>query len=159
MSILYYDLNRDLEAEEEFGAVYASKEKLFHESDFVSVHLPLSKETRHFIGRNELKMMKPTAILVNTARGGIIEETALSDVLAQKALFGAGLDVFEEEPLSLTSPLRQLDNVVLTPHLGYATTQAVSQTWVGSVQNILRFMKGQTPHWIVNPQAQRAPRR
>jgi lactate dehydrogenase-like 2-hydroxyacid dehydrogenase len=140
-------------------ATLVSLDTLVREADVISIHCPLTPHTRHLVGASELQSMKPTAILVNTARGGIIDEAALSDVLTQKHLFGAGLDVFEEEPLSPISPLRQLDNVVLTPHLGYATTQAVSQTWVGSVQNILRFVKGQTPHWIVNPQAQMAPRR
>jgi phosphoglycerate dehydrogenase-like enzyme len=134
-------------------------ETLLREADVVTIHCPLTPQTHHLLGAQELQSLKSTAIVVNTARGGIIDEAALYHSLSQGCLFGAGLDVFEEEPLSATSPLRQLDNVVLTPHFGYATTQAVSQTWIGSVQNILRFLTGHSPHWIVNPEAQAAAQR
>ena len=126
-------------------------EKLLQESDIISIHCPLNTQTRHLIGKEQLKLLKPTAILVNTARGAIIDEKALIEALEKEQLFGAGLDVFEEEPLSPTNPLRRLENVVLTPHLAYATKKAVSDTWIGSVGNILRFIKGKKPNWIVNP--------
>jgi lactate dehydrogenase-like 2-hydroxyacid dehydrogenase len=140
-------------------AELVSLETLLQEADVITIHCPLTPQTRHLLGAQELQYLKSTAILVNTARGGIIDEAALSHALTQRHLFGAGLDVFDEEPLSATSPLRQLDNVVMTPHFAYATTQAVSQTWERSIRNIFRFLTGQTPHWIVNPEAQSAAQR
>jgi lactate dehydrogenase-like 2-hydroxyacid dehydrogenase len=154
MRVLAYDPYITSSRAQRHYAQLVSLEKLLYEADVITIHCPLNDQTRHLLGAPELQHLKPTAILVNTARGGIIDEGALHHALSHKQLFGAGLDVFEEEPLSATSPLRQLDNVVLTPHFGYATTQAVSQTWVESVQNILRFLTGQTPHWIVNPETQ-----
>jgi phosphoglycerate dehydrogenase-like enzyme len=153
MRVLAYDPHITPSRAQRHYAQLVSLETLLREADVISIHCPLTDQTRHLLGAQELQLLKPTAILVNTARGGIIDESALYHALSHKQLFGAGLDVFEEEPLSTTSPLRQLDNVVLTPHFGYATTQAVSQTWVESVRNILRFLTGQTPHWIVNPEA------
>jgi phosphoglycerate dehydrogenase-like enzyme len=154
MRVLAYDPHITPSRAQRHYAQLVSLETLLCEADVISIHCPLTDQTRHLLGARELQFLKPTAILVNTARGGIIDESAVHHALSHKQLFGAGLDVFEEEPLSATSPLRKLDNVVLTPHFGYATTQAVSQTWVESVQNILRFLTGQTPHWIVNPEAQ-----
>jgi phosphoglycerate dehydrogenase-like enzyme len=154
MRVLAYDPFVSQSRAQRDYAQLVSLETLVREADVIAIHCPLTPQTHHLLGARELQYLKSTAILVNTARGGIIDEAALSSALAQGHLFGAGLDVFEEEPLSPTSPLRQLDNVVLTPHFAYATTQAVSQTWVGAVHNILRFLTNQTPHWIVNPQAQ-----
>lgn len=126
-------------------------EKLLRESDIISIHCPLTPRTWHLIGAEQLKLLKPTAILVNTARGAVIDEKALIEALEKEQLFGAGLDVFEEEPLSPANPLRRLENVILTPHLAYATKKAVSNTWIGAVGNILRFIKGKNPNWILNP--------
>lgn len=159
MRVLAYDPYVTPSHAQRYYTRLVSLEKLLHEADVISIHCPLTDQTRHLLGARELQYLKPTAILVNTARGGIIDEGALHHALSHAQLFGAGLDVFEEEPLSATSPLRQLDNIVLTPHFGYATTQAVSQTWVESVQNILRFLNGKTPYWIVNPEAQRVAQR
>lgn len=159
MRVLAYDpFIASARAQRDYAQL-VSLETLLQEADVISIHCPHTPQTHHLLGARELGCLKSTAILVNTARGGIIDETALCRALTQGHLFGAGLDVFEEEPLSATSPLRQLENVVLTPHFAYATTQAVSQTWVGSVQNILRFVTGQTPYWIVNPRARDAAQR
>ena len=134
-----------------YHAQLVDLEKLLRESDIISIHCPLTPRTWHLIGTEQLKLLKPTAILVNTARGAIIDEKALIEALEKEQLFGAGLDVFEEEPLSPTNPLRRLENVILTPHLAYATKKAVSNTWIGAVGNILRFIKGKNPNWILNP--------
>jgi D-3-phosphoglycerate dehydrogenase len=159
MRVLAYDpFVLPARAQREYAQL-VSLETLLREADVIAIHCPLTPQTHHLLGARELQQLKSTAILVNTARGGIIDEAALSRALVQGRLFGAGLDVFEEEPLSPTSPLRQLDNVVLTPHFAYATTQAVSQTWVGAVCNILRFLTDQTPHWIVNPEARHTAQR
>lgn len=159
MRVLAYDPYIVPSRAQRHYAQLVSLETLLREADVITIHCPLTAQTRHLLGAPELQYLKSTAIVVNTARGGIVDEVALYHALSQGHLFGAGLDVFEEEPLSATSPLRQLENVVLTPHFGYATTQAVSQTWIGSVQNILRFLTGHTPHWIVNPAAQAAVQR
>jgi D-3-phosphoglycerate dehydrogenase len=117
------------------------------------VNCPLNEATYHLLGREQLELLKPTAILVNTARGKIIDERALADVLGDEKFFGAGLDVYEEEPLNRDSPLRRLDNVVLTNHISPLTREAMSETRRSSIRNILRFIKGERPHWVVNPSA------
>jgi phosphoglycerate dehydrogenase-like enzyme len=126
---------------------------LLKESDVVSVNCPLTKETRHLISAEKLKLLKPNGILVNTARGPIIDEAALVKILKNRSIFGAGLDVYEEEPLKPTSPLRELDNVVLTSHLGSWTREAQSKKWQNGITNIMRFVRGDRPYWIVNPTA------
>lgn len=134
-----------------YHAQLVDLEKLLRESDIISIHCPLTPSTWHLISAEQLKLLKPTAILVNTARGAVIDEKALIEALEKEQLFGAGLDVFEEEPLSPASPLRRLEKVILTPHLAYATKKAVSNTWIGAVGNILRYIKGENPNWILNP--------
>jgi phosphoglycerate dehydrogenase-like enzyme len=126
---------------------------LLREADVVSVHCPLTAETRHIIGREQLKLMKPTAILVNTARGQVIDEAALVEALEGRRIMAAALDVFEQEPLDPASPLRKLNNVVLTGHIASSTREAFSKTWQGGIDNILRFVKGERPHWVINPAA------
>lgn len=133
------------------GSQLVDLETVLRESDVVSIHTPLTPETKHLIGRKQLNLLKPTAILVNTARGPIVDETALAEALEKKKFFGAGIDVFEEEPLSPSSPLRKLDNVVLTPHTSSSTKEAFKNTYKGSVNNILRFIEGKRPNWAVNP--------
>ncbi len=105
------------------GVTYAGKDHLMATSDIISIHVILSKRTRGLISRDDLARMKPTAYLVNTARGPIVDEAALLDALQRRAIAGAALDVFSEEPLPRDHPLRKLDNVVLTPHLGYVTAE------------------------------------
>ncbi len=141
-----------------YNARLVDLETLLRESDVVSVHCPLTPETRHLLGSQQLRLLKPTAILVNAARGGIVDENALIETLEKEEIFGAGLDVFEKEPLSPSSPLQRLENVVLTSHIGSSTEKAFNSTWKAAVQNILRFVKGERPHWIVNPSVVNARR-
>jgi phosphoglycerate dehydrogenase-like enzyme len=122
------------------------------ESDVVTVNVPHKSDTRHLIGEQELGMMKTSAILVNTARGAVIEEKALIQSLREGRLKGAGLDVHEEEPLDPHSPLLQLENVVLTPHIASSTRVAVEMTYRAAVSNVIRFVQGQRPNGIVNPE-------
>jgi len=136
-----------------YGAQLVDLGTLLKESDIVSVNCPLTPETLHLLGEEQLRLLKPTAILVNTARGAIIDEKALIEALESRKLFGAGLDVFEDEPLSQDSLLRKFENVVLTSHIASSTKEAFSKTWKGAVENILRFIKGERPHWVVNPEA------
>ena len=124
------------------GAEYASKDELFRRSDFITIHLVLSGRTRGLIGANELGLMKPTAYLINTSRGPIVDEAALLAALRDKKIAGAGLDTFDVEPLPLDHPLRKLDNVVLTPHLGYVATQNYRAYFAGVVDDIRAFLDG-----------------
>jgi glyoxylate reductase len=150
MNIVYNDVKRDRELESATGAEYKTLEQLLKISDFVSLHVPLLPSTRHLIGEKELKMMKKTAFLVNTARGPIIDERALVRALAKKEIAGAGLDVYECEPLIDCDPkdnldLRKMDNVVLTPHTASATDATRQQMSVIAAQNILAFIQNKKP--------------
>jgi phosphoglycerate dehydrogenase-like enzyme len=120
----------------------ASKERLLEESDFVTIHLILSRRTRGLLGADELKRMKPTAYLINTSRAAIVHREALLQALRERRIAGAGLDVFEEEPPSADDPLRSLPNVLATPHLGYVS-QANYRTYYGeAVEDIVAFLDG-----------------
>ncbi len=158
MKVLAYDPYVLPEHAQLYNAHLVDLETLLRESDVVSINCPLTSETRHLLGPQQLRLLKPTAILVNAARGGIVDENALIEVLRKEEIFGAGLDVFENEPLSSTSPLRKLENVVLTPHIGSSTEEAFNSTWKAAVENILRYIKGERPYWIVNPSAVNARR-
>ncbi len=125
------------------GVEYAaSKEDLLRQSDIVSIHIPLTPASRALIGANELGLMKPTALLINTSRGPIVEEAALIAALRERKIAGAGFDVYDIEPLPLEHPLRKLDNVVLTPHLGYASAQNYRAYFAGVVEDIRGFLDG-----------------
>lgn len=135
-----------------FGAELVSLEKLLKESDIVSISVPLTHETRHMIGEEQLSMMKKSAFLINICRGAVIDERALVECLQKGGIQGAGLDVFEIEPLPQGSPLLRMENVVLTPHLASSTTEAVEKTYRGAVANVIRYLKGLKPHWIIDPE-------
>ena len=127
MKVLYADSVRlTTEEEKGLGIEYRPLDDLLRESDFVSVHTPLTPDTRHLINAEKLKIMKPSAILINTARGAVIDEEALIVALKEHWIAGAGLDVYEKEPLDPKNPLLELDNAVLVPHMGSATTQTRS---------------------------------
>jgi D-3-phosphoglycerate dehydrogenase len=123
MNLLVYDTIQSLEFAEQTGAKYVDPDTLFRESDFVTLHLPLVPETKHMVGKRKLELMKPTAVLINTSRGGVVDEGALAEALRRGKIAGACLDVYEREPLR-DSPLLKLPNVVLTPHLGASTREA-----------------------------------
>jgi glyoxylate reductase len=152
MRVLYWTPRRKPEAEErEAGLTYVPFDELLRESDFVSLHSPLNAETRHQIGAREFRLMKKTAFLINTARGPIVDEAALTRALVKKQIAGAGLDVFEFEP-KVSPELRGLKNVVLNPHLGSATVEVREEMAGIVVDNILAFLDGRRPPNIVNPQ-------
>lgn len=152
MRILYWGPRRMEEAEEKaLGATYVELDDLLKESDFVSVHAAMRPETRHLIGERAFSLMKPTAILVNTARGPIVDEAALARALAEKRIAGAGLDVFENEP-EVHPGLVGLDNVVMVPHLGSAVRE-VRETMANEVvDNVLAILDGKRPPGCVNPE-------
>ncbi|MBF8288404.1 MAG: hypothetical protein HW381_1512 [Candidatus Rokubacteria bacterium] len=139
------------------GAAYVPLETLLAESDVVSLHTRLSDQTRGLITAPRLALMKPTAYLINTARGPIVDEAALVGALRERRIAGAALDVFDEEPLPAGHPLAALDNVVLTPHLGFVTHEAYDVFFRGAVDNILRWLDGGLPERTLNPAARRAP--
>jgi len=147
INFIYYDLKRNEQAEKEFGVQFVSLEDLMKNSDFVSIHVPLTPETKHLVGDKELRLMKKTAYLINTSRGAVIEEAALVKVLQERAIAGAGLDVYENEP-KLSEGLVQLDNVVLLPHIASASFDTRSKMSEMAAQNIVAVLSGQAP---INP--------
>ena len=140
MKVIAWSQNLTPEKCQEAGVAYAGKEDLFRQADIVSIHLVLSQRSRGLVGANELALMKPSAYIINTSRGPIIEETALLAALRGKTIAGAGLDVFDVEPLPPDHPLRKMDNVVLTPHLGYVATQNYRAYFAGVVDDIRAFL-------------------
>jgi glyoxylate reductase len=154
MRVLYHDSQRHAAADESpLNAEYRDFDDLLKASDFVSVHVPYSGETHHLIGERELKLMKPTAVLINTSRGSVVDEEALARALEAGWLAGAGLDVYEKEPLDAGSPLLRMENVTLAPHIGSATTPARSEMGRLTAENLLAALRGDAPiHWL-NPDA------
>jgi phosphoglycerate dehydrogenase-like enzyme len=126
----------------EAGVEYAAKEDLFRQADFVTIHLQLSERSRGLIGAKDLGLMKPTAFLINTSRGPIVDQDALLAVLRERRIAGAGLDVFDVEPLPLDHPFRHLDNAVITPHLGYVTAENYRLYFRDIVDDIRAFLDG-----------------
>lgn len=153
MRILYHNRNRiDISGENMPASEYVSLNKLLQEADFVSLNVPLTGETKHLIGAKELGLMKPTAYLINTARGPVVDERALLDCLRKKKIGGAGLDVYENEP-ALTPGLETLDNVILLPHVGSGTIETRMRMATMAVQHLIEGLSGQVPGHLVNPEA------
>ena len=150
MTIIAWSQNLTDDRAAECGAVRVSKEELLAQSDFVTVHLVLSDRTHSLIGADELRRMKPSACLINTSRGPIVEEAALIQAIEQGSIAGAGLDVYDTEPLPSGHPYRTLPNVVLTPHIGYVTEDSYRMFFGGIVENIEAWLAGQ-PIRILSP--------
>ena len=150
MKVIAWSQNLTHERCKEVGAEYSSKDDLFRNADFVSIHLQLSDRTRGLVTAKELGLMKKTAYVINTSRGPIIEEQALRDALNKKQIAGAGLDVFDVEPLPLDHPYRKMDNVVITPHLGYVSQQNYEKYYPDIVENIRGFLDGK-PTRVIAP--------
>ena len=148
MEIVAWSQNLTADVTGPLGVELVDKASLFQRSDFVTIHLVLSARTRGLVGDAELAAMKPTAFLINTARGPIVDEPALMTALRNRRIAGAGLDVYDEEPLPADHPLRRLDNVVLTPHLGYVTIENYRVAYGEAVDNIRSFLAG-TPLRII----------
>ena len=144
MEILYHNRSRDESAEGELGARYLELEDLLREADFVSIHTPLTPETRHLIGAEQLGMMKPSSVLVNTSRGPVVDEDALADALAEERIFAAGLDVYEEEP-KVHPKLLDLENVVLAPHIGSASFETRDRMATLAAENVAAVLRGEKP--------------
>ncbi len=152
MRVLYYKRERRHDWEEELGVEYADMERLLQSSDFVTLHVPLTEETICMIGKAELELMKNTAILVNIARGPVIDHYALYDALTTGQIAGAALDVTEPEPLNIDHPLLGLDNVIIAPHLGSATIQTRTKMMTMAMENLLAGLKKEPlPYGIPQP--------
>ena len=142
MDIVAWSQNLTAEKCREAGVEYVARDDLFRRADFLSIHVQLSQRTRGLVGPRELGLMKPRSYLINTSRGPIVDEAALIAALRNKTIAGAGLDVFDVEPLPVGHPLRGLDNVVLTPHLGYVAEQNYRAFFGGMVEDIRAFLDG-----------------
>jgi phosphoglycerate dehydrogenase-like enzyme len=143
MNVVAWSQNLTAERAAEIGATLVDRDELFQASDVLSVHLVLSERTRGIVGRRELDLMKPSAILVNTSRGPIVDEDALVEALEQRKIRSAGVDVFEVEPLPSDHPFRSLDNMICTPHLGYVTEDCYRVFFGDVVEDIEAFLDGQ----------------
>src|SRR6266851_2956783 len=149
-TIIYYDPFRlSVERERELGVTYVSLDALLRQADAVTVHVPLNAATRNLIDAESLSLMKPTAVLVNTARGGLVDEKALAVALRDGQILGAGLDVLSEEPPPLDHPLLELANVILTPHSAGPTWQSFPRRFANCFANIERVQNGKPPLWVV----------
>ena len=144
MEILYAGRSRKEQAESEFEAQYRELDELLRECDFVSIHTPLTEETTHLIGAEELEKMKPQAVLVNTSRGPLVDEAALADALEQGRIFAAGLDVYEEEP-EVHPKLLELENVVLAPHIGSASVETRDKMAATAGEDLRAVLRGERP--------------
>lgn len=140
--VLYYDIVRQEQAERDLGVRLVSPEELLRASDVITLHVPLDDSTRLMIGASEFEVMKKSAILINTCRGGVVDEAALLDALREQRIFGAGIDVFQKEPTRADNPFFELDNVVVTPHAGGATFENVCNVAQHCFDNIVRFVEG-----------------
>ena len=150
MKVLYANRSRKPKVEEELGVRYVDKVTLLQKSDFVCVLVPYTPKTKNTIDRKELALMKPTAILINTARGGVVNEGALYDALVNQKIWAAGLDVFEEEPLSTDHPLLSLPNVVALPHIGSSSIRTRIKMAELAATNIIEAVSGETPSCLVH---------
>jgi glyoxylate reductase len=156
MKVLYHDQQRRGEEERQLGVEYVSElSALLSSSDFVSLHLPLSPQTYHLIGAAELAAMKPTAVLVNTSRGPIVDQQALYEALKSRQIFAAAIDVTEVEPIPPRDPLLTLDNLIITPHIASASFATRTSMATMAAANLIAGLNGQVPPHCVNPEAVR----
>lgn len=150
MNVLSVTAHPSPEKAKALGVKFVDLDTLLSESDIVTLHVPLTTETEHMISARELAKMKPTAVLINTARGKVVDEAALIEALKEKKIAGAGLDVFEKEPLPMNSPLLAMNSVVLTPHIAFLSEESLDECTYISIENVEMFMQGK-PQNVVNP--------
>ncbi|GER68262.1 bifunctional glyoxylate/hydroxypyruvate reductase B [Weizmannia acidilactici] len=150
MNILYHNRSRNMEAENRYGATYCGLDELLQKSDFVCLMTPLTPETRHLIGEREFRLMKKTAVFVNGSRGQTVDEAALIRALERKTIYAAGMDVFEQEPVSPDNPLLKMENVVTLPHIGSATHETRYAMAKLAVENLTKGLLGQCPPSLIN---------
>lgn len=155
VKLFAYDPYVDKKIAQQINVELVDLETLLKESDVVTIHTALTRETKHMIGENELKLMKKTAFIINTARGAIIDEKALIKALKEGWIAGAALDVFEEEPPNPDNPLLKMDNVLVTPHFASCTFEAYQREAIMAAEEVLRVLKGEPPKFIANPEVLR----
>jgi len=149
MRILAFDIVKDKKFAQKYGVKYVDLEKLLQKSDYISIHIPLNDDTRGMISYRELGKIKKEAFLINTSRGGIVDEEALYDALRNNKLRGAALDVYENEPIQET-PLKELNNVIMTPHIGAYTEEAIENMGIQAAQSLIDVLEGREPQNRVN---------
>lgn len=140
MNVISWSQNLTAEKAQAAGAILVSKEELFKQADFLSIHLVLGPRSRGLVGKQELSLMKPTAFLINTSRGPIVEEAALIEALTKKTIAGAAIDVYDQEPLQKDHPFRSLENALATPHIGYVSQNLYETFYKDTVKNILSWL-------------------
>ncbi|HSF30511.1 MAG TPA: D-2-hydroxyacid dehydrogenase family protein [Candidatus Tectomicrobia bacterium] len=158
MSVIAWSQNLTPDRASQHGATLVAKDELFARSDILSIHVQLSARTRGLVGARELSLMKPTAYLINTARGPIVDEAALIHALQARSIAGAGLDVFDQEPLPPGHPLLSLDNTLLAPHAGYVTREQYQVRYRETVEDIAAYLKGE-PLRVLNPEVRKTARK
>ena len=152
MKVIYHSRTRKRELEKIHGFKYASLKRVLTESDFLSIHVPLTPETHHFISDKQLNMMKPSSILINLARGAVVDTEALYKALLKGEIAGAGLDVFDPEPVPQDHPILGLDNVVVLPHIGSASNRSRREMHLLAARNLLAGLKGERLEECANPE-------
>lgn len=152
MTVLYHDVVRREDLERDLGLRYAALDEVLRQADFVSLHVPLAPQTRHLIGAAQLALMKPTAVLINTARGPVVDPEALYHALAGRRIAAAALDVFEVEPVPSDDRLLTLDNIVVAPHIASASVETRTKMAVMAAENLLGALAGRRPPNLVNPE-------
>ncbi len=152
MRVIYYSRTRKMELESQLGMEYFEPSDLLSTADFVTLHIPLTLETRHFIGERELQLMKPTAILINAARGAVVDSQALYTALKEGWISGAALDVTDPEPILPDDPLLSLDNLVITPHIGSASIDSRRRTCLLAARNVVAGIQGKRLEACANPE-------
>ena len=155
MKVIYYSRTRKPDLESRYGLEYVEPQTLLRIADFVSLHIPLTPETRHYISERELGMMKPTAILLNLARGSIVDAKALYTALSEGRIRAAALDVTDPEPISPDDPLLTLSNLVITPHIGSASINARRETCLLAARNIVAGIEGRRLEQCAKPRTVR----
>jgi len=148
MKVICYDINKDKEWAEKLGAKYQSFDKLISKADFISLHIPLNSKTKYMIGKKELNKMKKSSILINTSRGGIVDLDALVEALKENCITGAGLDVFENQPPK-NQEIYDLDNIVITSHIGAHTRESITKMGTFSANNLIKGLEGKKPKYTV----------
>jgi glyoxylate reductase len=156
MQVLYYDEVRRLQEEKELGLEYVSNLlALLARADFITLHVPLTAETRHLISSAEFAVMKPTAILINTSRGPVVDQKALYQALKSRQIFAAAIDVTEVEPIPPDDPLLTLDNIIIAPHIASASVITRTKMATLAAANLVAGLRGEIPPHCVNPEAMR----
>jgi glyoxylate reductase len=150
MRLIYFSRNRKNRIEKKYGIEFRTFKNLLKESDYISINVPLTKETKNMIGKEEFKIMKKNAFLVNTARGDVIDQKSLYQVLKNKRIAGEGLDVFQQEPIPSNDPILKLQNVILTPHIGSGTAETRLSMSLIAVNDVIRVLEGKRPIHLVN---------